>query len=85
MADIVIQVTDEREVELNKLTNELNLTLPSNQQITATQYLRRIVRDWLDLAITSRTEAERLRLRNRYNQATAQEKAAIDAILSRYQ
>lgn len=82
--DITINLTDEREAELVKLTNEANRLLPPEGLLTPSQFLRRDVRERLDMSAQQRADAERLGLRAAYKLATPEERAAIDAILDKY-
>lgn len=80
--DVTVNLTDDREKELVKLTNEWNRGFP--EQRTPAQMLRAQVRDWLDLSAQQRVDAEKLGLRAAFKLATLEEQAQIDAILAQY-
>jgi len=85
--DITINLNDEREAALVRMTNEANAERAwdaSYTPLTPAQFLRRKVRDDLDHAASQYADRDRLSLREAYKQATPQEQAQIDAILNRY-
>jgi uncharacterized protein YecA (UPF0149 family) len=83
--DVTINLTDAQDAELVKLTNESNaFIIDPTKKLTPSQWLRRDVRERLDLSAQQRADGERYRFRARFNQATPEEQATIDAILSKY-
>ena len=80
--DITINLTDEREAELVVQTNEWNKGFQDT--LSPSQFLRKQVREQLDLAIQQRADTEKLGLRAAYKQATPEEQATIDSILEKY-
>lgn len=80
--DITINLTDDREAELNLLTAEHNAAI--GESLTPSQFLRQDVRDRLDLSAAQRADRDRFRLRDLFKQATPTEQAQITAILSKY-
>lgn len=84
--DITINLDDTREAELLKLTEEANVILRrlGQSEVSPSQFLRRDVRERLDLSAQQRLDAEKLGLRAAYKLATPAEQAQIDAILSKY-
>lgn len=81
--DITVNITDAREEELTKLTDEHNIAFPADI-LSVAQFLRQFVRSWLDLSAQQRADSERLGLRAAYKLATQEEQAQIDAILAPY-
>lgn len=83
--DITISLSDDREAELNKITNESNIAIgiPS-EAVTPTQWLRRYVRDFLDMSASQRTERDRLALRAAYKAAPANVQTQVDTLLAPY-
>jgi hypothetical protein len=81
--DITINLNDELEAELVKQTSEANAA-PGAPQLTPSQFLRRDVRDRLQLDAQRRADAERVRFRAIYNVATAEDKATMDALAVKY-
>lgn len=81
--DITINITDTREEELIKLTDEHNTAFP-NDILSVAQFLRQFVRSWLDISAQQRADSERLGLRAAYKLATTEEQAQVNAILDKY-
>jgi hypothetical protein len=81
--DITTTLDDELEAELVKETNENN-SMPGTPQLTPAQFFRREARERLRFHADQRADAERTRFRAIYNAATAEDKAAMDAIAAKY-
>lgn len=78
---VTINLDDTREAELNKRRDEYNRLFPNNQ-LTATQVARDILRDNLDASAQARVdETERLRIKQAYNAATIEDQERVRRIL----
>lgn len=81
---ITINLSDEDEAVLAKLTVEINNAVAGQPPATATpaQVFRHGVREWLRSHASRFAEREQISLRAAYRKATASEQAAIDGILA---
>jgi hypothetical protein len=82
--DITINLNDELEAELVKLTRESNEANPGGNPLTPSQFFRRDAKDRLQLSAQQRADAERIRFRAIYNAASVEDKAIMDALAVKY-
>ncbi len=82
--DVTITLNDARQAELQKLTDEHNLLFPIGGPLTLTQKARNILREFIDLSASQRVDTEKLGFRAVYNAASAEDKATMDALKTKY-
>lgn len=85
MIDIVVNLTDEEEAVLVRLTKEHNRDVPPPPTpLTPGQFLRRFFREWVRSQAARLAQADQGVLRDAYVRTSAAEKAQIDTILAKY-
>jgi hypothetical protein len=57
---------------------------PANGGFTVQQVLRRVLRNWLTLLLSDWREERRTQLKDAYEAASPEDKAALDLILDKY-
>ena len=84
-AAITVNLNDADEALLGKITTEFNALVPNNPApLTNAQMLRQTIRDWLRTNADRYAEVARLTVREAYRKASAEDQAAVDALLAKY-
>lgn len=84
-ASITVNLNDADEALLVKITDEYNALVPNNPApLSPAQMLRQTIRDWLRTHSDRYAEIARLTLREAYRKASAEDQAAVDALLAKY-